>query len=249
MPQQNFKIIIPMYNVDKWITGCIDSVLRQSYKNYHVIMIDDNSSDKTCETAVNFLKAYPTEERSRFKYFKRSINVGALENIVFGISAISNDPNDVIVLLDGDDRLADNNVLEKLNAIYNNGNIFMTYGSYKNISNGARGLCSQLSCFTNDYRKSNTWCTSHLRTMKKFLWDRIDNRDLRNEFGKYYSMSWDLAIMFPLLEMSGNERAKYIEDILYDYNDLNDLNDHKKNVSLQLSLAQEIRRKSVYNKI
>ena len=46
------SIIVPVYNVEKYLSQCIDSVLKQSYKNFEVILIDDGSSDcspKICD--------------------------------------------------------------------------------------------------------------------------------------------------------------------------------------------------------
>jgi glycosyltransferase involved in cell wall biosynthesis len=37
------SVIIPVYNVEKFIRQCLDSILSQSYKNYEVILIDDKS--------------------------------------------------------------------------------------------------------------------------------------------------------------------------------------------------------------
>lgn len=42
-----FSIIIPVYNVEKYLKKCIESVLNQSYKNYEVIIINDGSTDES----------------------------------------------------------------------------------------------------------------------------------------------------------------------------------------------------------
>lgn len=249
IPQQNFKIVIPFYNCEKYIAKCIQSILSQTYKNYQVVIIDDCSNDKSSEVCINQLKSCVSEDKLKFKYFKRSQNVGALENIVHGIQTICNDPQDVILTIDGDDYLYGNDVLETLNFEYRNENIWLTYGSYQNLSDGSRGLCAPMPCDTKDYRKSGMWVTSHLRTWKKFLWDKIDNKDLRDSSGRYYSMSWDRIFLYCLTEMATNAHIKYIEKILYIYNNVNDLNDHKKNLQLQLAMAEEIRNKPIYNPI
>ena len=45
----HFKIIVPFYNVEKWIKICIRSVKVQNYKDFQCILIDDMSTDKTAE--------------------------------------------------------------------------------------------------------------------------------------------------------------------------------------------------------
>ena len=47
------------------------------------------------------------------------------------------------------------------------------------------------------------WMASHLRTFRHDLWLKIEDSDLRDNDGNYYPTTWDLAIMFPMLEMAG----------------------------------------------
>ena len=59
----------------------------------------------------------------------------------------------------------------------------------------------------------------------------------------------DMAMMYPMIEMAGINRIRYINKILYVYNTQNPLNDHKKNVSYQLIIREFIKNKKEYNEI
>lgn len=41
------SVIIPVYNVEKYIRECLDSIVNQTYKNLQIILVDDGSSDNS----------------------------------------------------------------------------------------------------------------------------------------------------------------------------------------------------------
>jgi glycosyltransferase involved in cell wall biosynthesis len=55
-PEPKVSVIIPVYNGEKTLRICLNSVLNQSYKNYEVIVVDNNSTDKTKEIIYSFKK-------------------------------------------------------------------------------------------------------------------------------------------------------------------------------------------------
>jgi hypothetical protein len=130
----------------------------------------------------------------------------------------------VIVNLDGDDWLARRDALEIIAETYARYNCWVTYGSW--ISNVAdkkgrtRGMWPAYPEDTSDFRKVR-WLATAVRTWKKWLWDRVDDRDLRDATGAYYRVSEDQAVMLPLLEMSGMGKAQHIPEALMVYNQLN----------------------------
>ena len=72
--------------------------------------------------------------------------------------------------------------------------------------------------------------------------------DLKDSDGHYYQMTYDQAIMLPLLEMAGT-RAKFIPEILHVYNKENPLNVDKIKTQKQVATATEIRHKPAYNRL
>lgn len=56
------SIIVPAYNVDKYIFVCLESIRVQTYKNIEIIVIDDGSTDETNKICKKF-----EEKDSRFK--------------------------------------------------------------------------------------------------------------------------------------------------------------------------------------
>ena len=45
MNQPLISVIVPVYNVEKYLCQCVDSILNQTYKNLECILIDDGSTD------------------------------------------------------------------------------------------------------------------------------------------------------------------------------------------------------------
>lgn len=239
----HFKIIIPMYNVDKWIQTTIKSVLSQKHTDYEVIIIDDISTDSSCTKVKELIQG-----DERFHLVENKIKKLALRNIVEGIEMLSPKDGDVIVTLDGDDWFPNDGVLEKIAKCYSDTDCLITYGSYVTYPGGQRPWnITQYSSEVVEksaYRQ-DTWRASHLRTFKYYLWRNIREEDLKDSEGNFYSMAWDLAFMFPMLEMAG-KRQQFIHDFTYVYNRANPINDDKVDHSCQLRLEKEIREKKKY---
>ena len=243
----NFKIIIPLYNVEKWIKKCIRSVKLQDYKEFECIIIDDMSTDKSSEIISKEIQS-----DSRFKLIKNTTKSYALKNISDSIDFLDPTDDDIIITLDGDDWLANKSVLSTINGIYNHKKCWMTYGSYIEYPKNIRGNFSKkipANVVKNSLYRSSPWRSSHLRTFKCGLWRKINKNDLINPVtNEFIKAAWDLAFMFPMLEMSA-ERAVYVENLLYVYNRDNPLNEDKVDHSLQLSEEKIIRGKIKYKRL
>ena len=106
------SIIIPVYNVEKYIFKCLESISNQSYSNFEVIVIDDGSPDKSGEIADAFSK-----NDQRFKVFhKRNEGVASARN-----QGIKLSKGEFIIFVDPDDWISVDHIeyLLKLQCIEN----------------------------------------------------------------------------------------------------------------------------------
>jgi len=242
----HFKIIVPFYNVEKYIKQCLNSVKLQHYNNWQCIIIDDISTDNSVEIVEKVIK-----DDSKFVLISNAEKKFALANIDRGINYSDPLKEDVIVTLDGDDFLATPYALSTLDSLYSKPDLWITHGSYLTYPSGLHGKFSQFIAPQKfDNLRKLHWMSSHLRSFRYGLWDKIDKNDFVEPDGQFfYRVAWDLAFMFPMLEMAGPEHHQFVEDILYLYNEGNPLNDHKQNHNLQLQFEQEIRNKPKYERV
>ena len=89
------SIITPVYNSEKYLNQCIQSVLSQTYQNWELIFVDDCSTDNS----ANLIKVFVNKDK-RIKYVKLSENSGAGVARNKGIEASS---GKYLAFLDSDD--------------------------------------------------------------------------------------------------------------------------------------------------
>src|SRR5690606_37410621 len=89
------SVIIPVYNVQKYVTQAIQSILDQTYKNLEIIVIDDCSTDSTYERVLCL-----QEKDNRLKVYKNEKNIKIAATLNKGISLSH---GQFIARMDGDD--------------------------------------------------------------------------------------------------------------------------------------------------
>lgn len=243
---REIAVIIPSYNNRRWYERNLSSVLAQRYRNFRIIYVDDCSSDGTGELVEKFI----TERNSwnLLDLIRNPVRIGALHNLYSTIHMCHDD--EIVILLDGDDWLAHDGVLKKINEVYADPNCWMTYGQYLSWPDNMIGYSREIPpeiIESNNFRE-NEWCSSHLRSFYAWLFKSIKMEDLISPHGTFYDMAWDQAIMFPMLEMSGH-RAKFISDVLYIYNAANPISDCKIDRQLQRNLETVIRTRKRYDRL
>lgn len=109
--QVRFSVIVPIYNKEKYIKECIDSVLNQSFNNYELILVDDGSTD-ACPTIIDDY----SKSNKQIKVIHKE-NGGLVSARKAG-TKIAN--GDYIVCLDADDYLKKDYLLNINNEIEKN---------------------------------------------------------------------------------------------------------------------------------
>ncbi len=243
---KSFVVVIPSYNNARWCRLNLESILTQEHPRFRVVYVDDASTDDT------FALATTCAEKSglahRITLVRNESRLGAVANIDSVVRAC--DPGEIVVLVDGDDFLAHPRVLTRLNATYRDPNVWVTWGQFARFPHGSEGFCAPIPHeieSANAYR-DYVFVSSHLRTFYAGLYQRIRLDDLQDVDGQFFTTGGDVGAMFALLEMAG-PRARFLPDVLYQYNRANPLNDDKVDRGAQVRAEMKIRGKARYGRL
>lgn len=98
------SVIVPCYNIDAYLSKCIESILAQTFENFELILIDDGSSDSTLTICEEYQKR---DARVKvFSHQNRGVSYTRNRGIELAIA-------DYIIFIDGDDWI-ENNMIELL---------------------------------------------------------------------------------------------------------------------------------------
>ena len=236
--EQKIVIISPTYNSERYINNCIESVVSQDYDNYEMIVIDDASTDNTYNIAKQW-------ESDKIKVIRNEENKGAVRNQIESIRKYCKE-DDIVMFLDGDDSfINDNEILHYYNNLYD-GTTEFTYGSCYSMVDRipliAQNYPEEIKQ-KKEYRKYKfNWNMpyTHLRTFKAGLLNNIDDSNFQDENKNWYKAGGDGSIFYSLIEQADPDKVKVVSDILYNYNDINPLNDYKINGNEQTKNANRI---------
>jgi glycosyltransferase involved in cell wall biosynthesis len=112
------SIIICTYNRAEYLEACINSVFRQTYKQWELIIVDDGSGDNTFEVVNKYLN-FPNTRYVKHKNIKLALsrNIGLL--LSFG---------DYITFLDSDDTYKENHIQSRLDFMLENTEVDLVQG-------------------------------------------------------------------------------------------------------------------------
>lgn len=241
-----FRIITNCGAAEPYIARCIASIREQSEAGFTAHVTVDPCGDATHARALDAAAGDP-----RFDVVANARRKFAMHNLVHAVARSGRNPDDVIVILDGDDCFATADALAIIRETYARHDCWMTYGSWiaDPIDFSAEPHCrGQWPAFpdgTADFR-SGFWLGTAVRTFKRWLWERIGDADLRDADGEYYRIVEDQACMIPMLEMATTRRAKHIAEVLMRYNRANPQNVGRVMLEEMRATAARIRARAPY---
>ena len=244
-------IVVPVYNVENLITQCLVSILNQTFNDLGIIIRDDLSTDKTKEIIRNFFGITGVDSTHFLKFKNKDIiyienqkKLYPCGNTYESVLNYIENKDTIVGVVDGDDKLSDNFCLEKINSIYEEKKVWMVWTQNK-PSSGQPGFSKKLPPDEIIYSSRNYWSVSHFRTQKTLLFHNLIKEDLIDPFDKnsYYKFCGDAAFLFPFIEMCGNQKSFFLDEIFYNYNDNLPLNEHNKDVQSAITYGNFIRQK------
>lgn len=105
---EKISVVVPVYNVEKYLERCVNSILNQSYKNLEIILVDDGSTDSSGAICDNFAKKH-----SRLRvYHTQNSGLSSARN--FGLEKSS---GEYIAFIDSDDFVKPDFLMHLITAI------------------------------------------------------------------------------------------------------------------------------------
>lgn len=235
-------IVTTLYNAEKYVEQCLGSIMGQSYTNFKCYITDDISTDNSISVVENFIQG--DDRFILIKNTEKLFQPGNYDQVIRNNKEI--DDEEIIVEIDGDDWLPNSKVLERVAALYEDKNVWIANGSFR-YSDGRMGFAAPPRNIDNI--RNERFTATHLRTWRAFLWRAIDENYLKDDTGKYWEVAGDLAFMYPMIEMAGEEHYRFMPEINYVYNEENPINDHKVNMGSVSRIVNILRNKEKYSKL
>jgi glycosyltransferase involved in cell wall biosynthesis len=206
------KVIVNCGPCEEYIGHCLTSLRSQTWRDWEAFVTVDPCGDRTYQRAIESRRG-----DKRISIQRNEERRYSMRNLIDGIGRSGAAPEDVIVILDGDDWLMHDDSLLLIEREYARYGCWLTYGSWESNDPETPGCWPPYPDGTMNFR-SLRWLGTAVRTWKKWLWDRIDPAGFRDRNGEYFRVVEDLASMFPMMEMSTTRRMRHVAEPLMLYN-------------------------------
>ena len=203
------SIIVPIYNREKTISRCLDSILNQTFADFELLLIDDGSTDNS----LNICKSYKSID-SRIKIFTQpNSGPSAARNL-----GLLHSKGKYIMFCDSDDTVSTNWCKNLYNIINKNNNNALPFTGHFISDDNSNILCKHSYEYNFNITISNFSYEENLICLLGFIWNKIFiNQILKDnniKFDENTSINEDLKFIINYI--------KYIDRLVYtntlDYN-------------------------------
>lgn len=207
MKRPKVSVIIPVYNAEKYLNRCIDSVLAQTFSDFELLLIDDGSKDRSGEIC----EEYAATNSRVCVFHKDNGGVSSARNV-----GIDNAKGMWLIFLDSDDWI-DNSYLKKIYECANRDNFdIVSTDYYLEITTQANCLKKENPTDNKDSIIRNL-LTNHAGG---YLWNKLIKADLFNiyriRFPEGIGMWEDLVVSLKLYLVA--KQVRHIPIAFYHYN-------------------------------
>lgn len=165
------SVIVPIYNVEKYLARCVDSIINQTYKNLEIILVDDGSTDKSSEICDLYANS---DNRIKVMHLPNG-GAGKARNIALNFVHGS-----YVAFVDSDDYLEDTAYEKLMNVFFDDCDIDIAEFDYCNCYDDNAFLESHTRDFKVHYYNTEEAMYEHLieRNFKQVIWNKIYNRNV-----------------------------------------------------------------------
>jgi glycosyltransferase involved in cell wall biosynthesis len=222
-------IIVPFYNCEQWLGRCLHSIADQQ-GSARVVLVDDCSTDDSYRIAQEYMSRYAA--RHHWTYVRNAVNKKCPYNIWWAMKEYGTEPEEPVLVVDGDDFLPHEWVLFNLLRVYAEPDTWLAYGQYS--SQPFDPNCQRAQDYPIDISQGRSYrrwgnLFNHPLTWRTWLFHQIPVEQLQTPQGEWFRCCYDRALMWPLLELAtehdGRRHWKCLDDVLYVYNSENPLSE------------------------
>lgn len=193
------SVVVPAYNVEKFLPKCIDSLLGQTHNNLDIIIVDDGSTDKTGEIADEYAEKYD--------------NIRCIHKKNGGLSdtrnaGLKHAKGEYVVFFDSDDWVENNVIEENLQCMIQNNVEVVVWGYYTDFSNdngevvkSVRVTSKDILCQKN--QNPEVFLNENVLGLVGYAWNKMYSMKLlkknRFVFTKGLSLVEDIVFNVPVL--------------------------------------------------
>lgn len=197
------SVVVPVYNVEKYLDKCLNSLVYQTLDDIEIIVVNDSSPDNSQEIIDKYVKAYPSKVKA---YIKKNGGVGDARN--FGIKKAT---GDYIGFVDGDDYVSLDMYKEMYSkAVKDDFDIVVCDIRYV-FNDGKSNIVSSL--FEHDLITKEEIKMSMVN-MYPVVWNKIYKRNILNDIcfkkGVWYEDVDFLYKLFPFISNIGVKKKPFV---------------------------------------